>query len=229
MSYILDALRRAETERQRERDHIPGLHTQQMADSSLDTPATAQQAAHSGLRWGLAVLGLVGAGGALAWWLWPTAPAPQMAPVAAAATTLALPSAPAPRPAPTPGPAPAPTAAPATRPLPAPVPASVQVPTPAQAPVLAPAPVMAPLPAPAASVPARIPTLNELPAAQRQQLPPLNVGGAMHSPDPAARMLILNGQVHREGDTVAPGLVIEEIQLRAAVLVLRGQRFSLPY
>jgi hypothetical protein len=55
------------------------------------------------------------------------------------------------------------------------------------------------------------------------------LGGAMHLPDPAARMLILNGQVHREGDTVAPGLVIEEIQLRAAVLVLRGQRFSLPY
>jgi general secretion pathway protein B len=43
------------------------------------------------------------------------------------------------------------------------------------------------------------------------------------------RLLILNRQVDREGDTVAPGLVIEEIQLRAAVLVLRGQRFSLPY
>lgn len=212
MSYILDALRRAETERQRERDHIPGLHTQQMADSSLDTPATAQQAAHSGLRWGLAVLGLMAAGGALAWWLWPAAPAPQATPVALAAPTPAVPA---------PAPAPAPVQAAAPAPIPAPAPALPPAPAVAAAPL--------PAPAPAASTPARIPTLNELPAAQRQQLPPLNVGGAMHSPDPAARMLILNGQVHREGDTVAPGLVIEEIQLRAAVLVLRGQRFSLPY
>lgn len=212
MSYILDALRRAETERQRERDHIPGLHTQQMADSSLDTPATTQQAAHSGLRWGLAALGLVAAGGALAWWLWPAAPAPQATPVAVAMPTPAVPA---------PAPAPAPVQAAA--------PAAILAPVSALPPAPAVAVTPLPAPAPAASAPARIPTLNELPAAQRQQLPPLNVGGAMHSPDPAARMLILNGQVHREGDTVAPGLVIEEIQLRAAVLVLRGQRFSLPY
>jgi general secretion pathway protein B len=74
-----------------------------------------------------------------------------------------------------------------------------------------------------------MPTYRELPEATRRQLSPLTVGGAMHSPDPASRMLILNGQVVRQGDTVAPGLVLEEIQPRAAVLVFQGQRFTLPY
>jgi len=84
----------------------------------------------------------------------------------------------------------------------------------------------APVPLPPAAV---LPTYRELPEAMRRQLSPLTVGGAMHSPDPASRMLILNGQVVRQGDTVAPGLVLEEIQPRAAVLVFQGQRFTLPY
>jgi general secretion pathway protein B len=221
MSYILDALRRAEAERKRERDHVPGLHTQQFDDPTLAAfITTAPKRPRE--RWlvlgGIALV--TGAAGVV--WLIGARPEPvppMSAPLAAE---------------PVPQQRAAPVVAP-TAPVPTPVPVPVPVqapPAPAPAPVVArPPAAAAALPPPvAASSPARIVALRELPEQLRQQLPPLHVGGAMHSPDPAGRMLILDGQVYREGDRAAPDLVIEEIQARAAVLVWRGgQRFSLPY
>jgi len=57
----------------------------------------------------------------------------------------------------------------------------------------------------------------------------LNVGGAMHSPTPSQRMLVLTGQVFHEGDSPHPGLTLEEIRLKSAVLNFQGQRFELPF
>ncbi|WP_374675031.1 general secretion pathway protein GspB [Ideonella sp.] len=71
--------------------------------------------------------------------------------------------------------------------------------------------------------------LSELPAATRQQLPALSVGGSVYSDDPAARFILLNGEVAREGAQPAPGLVVERIGPRSAVLRYRDQRFRLPY
>jgi general secretion pathway protein B len=68
-----------------------------------------------------------------------------------------------------------------------------------------------------------------MPDALRGDLPPLAVGGSVYSAQPEARMLILNGRVFREGDAVAPDLVLEQIRQRSAVLRWRDQRFSLPY
>ena len=51
----------------------------------------------------------------------------------------------------------------------------------------------------------------------------------MHSANPANRMLILNGQVFHEGDQVTPDLVLEQIKLKSAVLVYKGQRYSINY
>jgi general secretion pathway protein B len=45
---------------------------------------------------------------------------------------------------------------------------------------------------------------------------------------PAARMLIVDGQVLREGDEAAPGLKLEKIQPAGAIFNQRGQRFELP-
>ncbi|MDZ7811890.1 MAG: general secretion pathway protein GspB [Ideonella sp.] len=59
---------------------------------------------------------------------------------------------------------------------------------------------------------------------QRQALAKLTWGGAMHSTDPSARMVIINDQVVREGDALGPGLVLERIEAKAAVLNLQGQR-----
>lgn len=89
-----------------------------------------------------------------------------------------------------------------------------------------PAPTPAP-PPPAA--PERIPQLAELPEPMRRELPALRFGGAMDSPQPAARMLIINGQVFREGDALAPGLTLQTIRLRSAVFDFRGQRFEAAY
>lgn len=69
--------------------------------------------------------------------------------------------------------------------------------------------------------------LAELPPELRASLPRLSVSGAVYSPDPAARMLLVNGQVVREGEAVAPGLVLERIAPRQIVLSWQGTRFQM--
>jgi len=68
-----------------------------------------------------------------------------------------------------------------------------------------------------------------LPDDIRRELPQLTVGGAMHSDVAANRMLVLNGGVFREGDQPAPGVVLEEIRLKSAVLRYKGHRYSISY
>jgi general secretion pathway protein B len=72
-----------------------------------------------------------------------------------------------------------------------------------------------------------LPTLAELPPSLRAGLPRLAVSGAVYSPDPSARMLLVNGQVVREGESVAPGLVLERIAPRQAVFSWQGTRFQM--
>ncbi|HVK33673.1 MAG TPA: general secretion pathway protein GspB, partial [Burkholderiaceae bacterium] len=99
------------------------------------------------------------------------------------------------------------------------------MPPPTVPPVAAPAPKA--VAAPASSAEARIATRNELPPELRAALPALNVSGAVYAPQPAARMLFVNGLVLREGDAIADGLSVERIGASASVLVFRGQRFEL--
>ena len=86
-------------------------------------------------------------------------------------------------------------------------------------------------PASAAPPPAapRLYKLAELPPEIRQQLPTLSVGGAMHSENAGSRMLILGGQLYREGEQPAPGLTLERIQLRSAVFAFKGYRYEIAY
>ena len=42
-------------------------------------------------------------------------------------------------------------------------------------------------------------------------------------------MLIVNGQLFHEGDTLAPGLTLEQIRLKSAVLKLKGYRVGIDY
>jgi general secretion pathway protein B len=74
-----------------------------------------------------------------------------------------------------------------------------------------------------------LPKVRDLPEALRRGLPPLNVSGSMYSPDPASRMLVLDGQVLRVGQSAQPGLVVEQIGPKSAILSQQGQRFELPY
>jgi general secretion pathway protein B len=74
-----------------------------------------------------------------------------------------------------------------------------------------------------------LPSWNQLPAAIQRELPPLSAGGAMVSEDPSSRIVIINGQVFREGDSIAPSLKLETIRHRSAILSWRGTRFEWAY
>ena len=90
---------------------------------------------------------------------------------------------------------------------------------------------MAPQPAAAQTAPApsRVPALAELPADVRASLPPLAISGAVYSPTPSARMIFIGGQVLREGDAVADGVLVERIGAAASVLSVRGQKFEVKH
>jgi general secretion pathway protein B len=113
-------------------------------------------------------------------------------------------------------------------PVPAPTLASAE-PTRPAATATAAAPAASRPAVPVASSEAPVPALRELPEALRRELPPLSASGAMYSDTAANSLLIINGQLYHEGDPVAPGLVLEQIKLRSAVLSWRGQRFRLDY
>ncbi len=85
--------------------------------------------------------------------------------------------------------------------------------------------------APSASAPAeaRLYTLAELPPDVRAQVPALAVGGSVYSPVAASRIVILNGQVFREGDRPVEGLSVEQIRLKSTVLAFRGYRIELKH
>ena len=238
MSYILDALRRAEADRQR--GAVPGLQDQ---PQPLPAPAAApaDDPRRTGL-WALAGAGLLAAGGAAAWW-WLKLPGP--APVAPVAVMT-----PAPAVAPTALPAPVTPVAPAAAPVlvaPAPavvssMPAVAAAPAPASPalvlPPIPPQPAEPPVPAKpapraAVAVPAAAPPdavrRQDLPENVRQQLPALTVAGATYSENPRYRMVIINGQVVQEGDTAAPGVVLETIRQKEVVLRAQGYRFTEKY
>jgi len=63
----------------------------------------------------------------------------------------------------------------------------------------------------------------------RSTLPALSVGGAMYSEVPTSRMVVINGQLFHEGDTVAPEVTLESIRLKSALIRFRGQRYELDY
>ena len=260
MSYVLDALRRAESERAR--GELPGLHAQPLPAAAPVGGATATP------RRIRAIVALTAAAllmlAAAAWWMRaeapsreavidPTAPGPARAggsatagpdsdptPRSPAGASVAADPEPADAPAATdPGSAASPgtqaTAAAQPGPPAAPARSVGAMPVPPRPVVREPMPPPpaddAPAPAGAATLAAdaRIPTLAELPPALRAQLPPLAFGGATDSPQASARMLIVNGQVAREGDEIAPGLVLERIRLRSAQLRFQGRRFVVDY
>lgn len=215
MSYILEALRRAEADRERERGQVPGLHAQPLAVVATARGAGRRRA----LAWAAGAGLLLLAGWGLGRW-WAAAPAAQVVPVAPAAPKLPA------------APAPVQPALPVVQlPASAPPPAVATAPSPVAAAAPATPPVSAkPAPLPATQPPAeaRIPRLAELPEGLRRELPKLAISGSVYSDEPAARFVIINGDVAREGAVLAPQLVLEQIQPRELVLSYKGQRFRQP-
>jgi general secretion pathway protein B len=233
MSYILDALKRADAER--ERGHVPGLHARQIA--APPTPSG------QGVRRLVAVAGLsvLVLGGAVVLWL---SRAPDGdAEVAKTASTKSAPGTLA-------GDAVAPrtVVATATRievtppqtAAPAPLAdsnlANVSAAKPAVDSPVVPAKVSA---VPVASIDgkgktpvavsaptqAAIPLLSELPEDTRRQIPALAITGAVYSELPGQRMLLVNAQVLKQGSPAGADLTLEEIHAASSVFNFRGIRF----
>ena len=59
--------------------------------------------------------------------------------------------------------------------------------------------------------------------------PKLAISGGVYSTNPAQRMLIVNGQVFNEGSEIGPGVVLEQIKPKGAVLKFRNARYSISY
>ncbi len=248
MSYILDALRKSD--QQRQRGAAPTLLTAQTTVSAPKQPAIS-------LNGWLALI-LVGAGILIGWWRpWQTessrpSPLPSPGPIAslphptepiAPEPPLALPQAgempvaqSPERETPTVAPlAPTPEAASAVREAPAPArhepPAAI--PKPGAAPVAAQREAAPPVPAPptvATSVPAvrekPVMALDELPASVRQAIPKLTISFHVYTSNSEDRRVMINNQMLRQGEFIAPGMVAEEITPDGVVVSYKGYRFK---
>ncbi|OBV39304.1 general secretion pathway protein GspB [Janthinobacterium psychrotolerans] len=207
MSYILEALKKSQAERQL--GELPSIHAPQVQLQ----PAASTRAAP---RWPL-WLGLSLACAAAGAWWWQ-------------AKTVA---------APAPAPVPVPAAAPvAVAPVPVPVVPPAPVVVKAAPPVIKAAPpapmvkAVTPPPAPAvATAPAEeaTPGLRDLPEPIQRQIPPVALGGYIYSKDPADRLLLIDKVLRHEGEEVAPGLVLEKLQPKAAIFSFKGYRYRMPY
>lgn len=209
MSYILDALQRAEAER--ERGGVPGLNARPVPPSAAPTVLSTRQRA----AWSVVAVALAGtvAAGLWAWYLPVAVPVAEPAPQG-----QAVPSA----------------APPAVIPL-----TVVEVAAPPVARVVAPKPVpttQPPTPAPiqptaAASSPAAasLALLSELPQDIRQQIPALAINGAVYSDNPSQRLLLVNGQVLSQGSLVAPDLTLDRIGANSSEFSFRGTRFRVAH
>lgn len=82
-------------------------------------------------------------------------------------------------------------------------------------------------PAPAVAT-ARALKLAELTPEQRRAMPALALGGSIWSESALARFVIVNGQVVREGEAAAPGVVVESIGQKAVLLRWRDLRVEVP-
>ena len=285
MSYILDALKKAESDRKL--GSVPNIHTQAVAASEWERRASRWNAPWTWTVGALLASSLL----AIVWYQpWRAAPAPL------SSGTLSRPSLPAvaepvlpqrsvtnateTTTTPTAVVAAQPQPSPPTVTEPVPVPVSVPVPTPpttvattsiGAAPQAA-KPVQSrsgpalsaktnhkaiedglPQPVPGAVAPlekplektvarppespretsvlseARVPNLRELPQNIQAEVPPLAITGYIYSKNAADRSVLINNKLLREGDQVAPGVVLEKITPKEAVLNYKGYRYRLSY
>lgn len=238
MSFILDALRKSDAERQRAA--TPGLadvrYAARPARRSVWVPVLAVV---------LAVNAVVLAFLFLRDRPEPAAPAPAPAgpvePAAPAAAAEPAPIRPLAREAEFPEALPdvdvegefAPPATAGTSPVPAPVVMEApELPDPGAAPA---PPVATPAPAPAGPPPApsRIVSGNELPTAEQLMAtgalntPMLNLDLHVYSDAPGGRFVVINSRKYKEGGQLSEGPRVESITRDGVILSIQGRRFTL--
>ena len=246
MSYILDALKKANAEREHGRGAAPGLYTQPVrATSAQATQTDVEEKKRNALLLTLiAALTLCIATIATLFWnpLTSPAPAPALSPssrlVPLPVTSLQPPPAQQSTIAPLPNTAPTSAVTVRVTPVPynPPLPKSTPPqPEPTQSPAAKPHPSIrqkkpsAPAAETTPTPPTTQPTPSPLPASARATLPPLVVSGSTYSDNPAYRMLIINGQVYREGEFPAADIKLQQIKPKSAVLNYKGNIYTLTY
>ena len=231
MSFILDALKKSENDRQRQSG--PALFEVKVAPPRTGLPL-----------WAAAVAALLVVNLAIVMWMLWRHPAARTADASMADTSAA---APAPRPAP-----PLPASATEERPqaaTPAPAAPPVSLPAPAASPAAA-APVLRPTPgaaenpddyAPAAEpAPAPllgnrvrrdtvdgVPLYQDVAATPGARIPQLRLDLHVFAPHPQERFVMINMHKLREGDSLPEGVHVDSITPEGAVLSYRGSRFLL--
>lgn len=227
MSYILDALKKATTEREHQHGNIPDLSAQP-ARGQLKHDSASKAGVLPG-KWLMTAAVILAASVVIAFFwrvLFQSAPVQALSLNAPAERVMVTaPSAPSPPLNPS-----AAVAVAAVPTMPPPLPS-----------VLSKSSDLAPT----ANIPrtqrasANIPPIAPLAGTTNTQnfsypslpdtAPKLLVSGSTYSENAAHRILIVNGQMLREGESPATGIKIEKIGARAAVLQYEGTLFSLRY
>ena len=202
MSFILDALKKAESERNRASGPV-------LVDVRIAPPRRRLPA------WAWVLGGVLLANLVVLAWLMLREPAAQ--PAAANGAAAAAPAVPIQPPA---------AAAPAAEVPPANSVHVIPQPTYIPPPAAMPAPV-APPPAARRAPVDQLPTAKEL-QATGVSLPPLLMNLHVYDPSPALRYVLLNGLRLTEGEFTPDGIKVDTITENGVVLEARGQRFLLP-
>lgn len=225
MSYILEALKKAQAERAH--GAVPGVDAQPV-------PTIAARASFPMRAWMTVLLVLLIAGVILYWqdpWGRPGRESPPV--VTQAPATIDVPAPAADTSAAPEATAPAGTASKA-------VPASPPAPSPAAEPAPAkplrklgerlPGELAASAPSPAPTpAPERIALLQELPPQIQREIPTLAINGYIYASNPADRSVLINNRLRREGDSLGEGFVLEKLLPREMVLNYRGYRYRISY
>ncbi len=70
-------------------------------------------------------------------------------------------------------------------------------------------------------------SLKDLPVSVQQSLPPINIEGHIYDDNPAARMVIINGKIRREKQSLGAMLRLEEITPNGVILSYQGHVFHM--
>ena len=71
--------------------------------------------------------------------------------------------------------------------------------------------------------------LQDLPPQVQREIPSITVGGYIYSGNKADRSVLINNRLLREGDEAAPGLVVEKMTPSGMVLSYKGYRYRRGY
>ncbi|MHB1620209.1 MAG: general secretion pathway protein GspB [Sulfuricella sp.] len=233
MSYILEALKKSD--QQRQRGATPTLPTAQVAAAAPKQPVF--------LYYGLLAAALLGAG-ILIGWLRPwqaEQPAPATEPIAAKSPiSISHQTAPAPLPEPPEGARkttqelPPPNSTPAAQPAPRVAAMKPDIPAPAKAETHSASPRTAAAPASMPEKPAgpadaaqeqRAILMSELPLPIQQEIPAMTIQLHAYSSKPKDRLVSINDRMLREGESLTPDLRLEQITPDGLIFSYKGYRF----